>query len=322
MNITKSEWIATQPWIDQPNPDFQRYLDKYSESCGFDLEQKLRDWKRDGVVVFEKVVDPQLIDALISDVEYLRKHHMDFDLLAENKGRQAHLREFSVDDLASPGVKFNSIQTISYAAAKLSLTRELVQFMNCIFDDAPCAAQSLTFYKGSQQSLHIDYPYVRTQSKLAHLAATWIPLEDIHPDSGPLAYYPGSHNLDVSGFFDWGNDSILLEKNSTRTPRHFADYLHEQMRKSNVEPKVFCPKKGDALIWHGNLAHQGTTINDLSLTRMSYVTHYTSRGAYPQAFLKPGVPKSGVICDDHGGYVFEYSWQEDLKQLPSAQLFR
>lgn len=320
MTVTKSEWIASQPWIDKPSPDFQRYLDKYSAACGFDLEQKLKDWKRDGVVVFEQVVDPQLIDALISDIEYLRKHHLDFDLLAESSGRQGHLRDFTIDDLASPGVKFNCIQTISYAAAKLSMTRELMQFMTCIFDDAPCATQSLTFYKGSQQQIHIDYPYVRTQSKLAHLAATWIPLEDIKPESGPLAYYPGSHNLDVSGFFDWGGESILMEPDSAHTPKQFADYLREQMVKGKVEPKIFCPKKGDALIWHGNLAHEGTKINDHELTRMSYVTHYTSRSAYPQAFLKPGVPQQGVICKDHGGYVFEYSWQESLKQLPSIQL--
>lgn len=320
--IGKNEWMASRPWIDHDGPDFKRYLDKYSEACDFDLEQKLRDWKRDGIVIFEGIVDPRLIDALFADIDYLRKHHMDFDLLAELKGQQGHVRDFSAADLESDGVKFNSIHTVSYAAAKLSLTRELMQFLNAVFDDAPCATQSLTFYKGSQQPIHIDYPYVRTQTKLAHLAASWIPLEDIHPDSGPLAYYPGSHQVEVSDFFDWGDGSILLEPDSVKDPAQFADYLYARMREMKVEPRVFLPRKGDALIWHGNLAHEGTAIRNQALTRMSYVTHYTSLGAYPPAFLKPGAPEQGVISAENGGYIFEYSWQDQLKQLPSIALRR
>lgn len=320
MLVTTDHWMASRPWPDASPELLDRYLEKYESRCDFPLREKLTAWIRDGIVIFEQVVDPRLIDALLTDIDYLRKHHLDFDLLAELKGRQGHLREFSVEDLESDGVKFNSIQTISYAAAKLSLTRELMQFMRAIFDDAPCATQSLTFYKGSQQPIHIDYPYVRTQTKLAHLVASWIPLEDIKHDSGPLAYYPGSHQMDISGFFDWGNGSILLEPDSDKDPAQFAEFLYARMREKNVQPKVFLPRKGDALIWHGNLAHEGTAIRDQALTRRSYVTHYTSLGAYPPAFLKGGAPEKGVICDDNGGYVFEYSWQNELKQLPSSAL--
>lgn len=322
--IEKNEWFQSQLWIDRgadpDNREFREYVERYSDACGFDLAQKLKDWQRDGIVTFEKIVDPQLIDALFADIDYLRKHHLDFDLLAELKGKQGHIHDFTTEELNSDGVKFNSIQTISYAAAKLSLTRELMQFLRVIFDDAPCATQSLTFYKGSQQPIHIDYPYVRTQTRLAHLAASWIPLEDIHPDSGPLAYYPGSHKTEVSGFFDWGGGSILLEPDSERDPGQFAEYLYARMREMGVEPRVFLPRKGDALIWHGNLAHEGTAIRDHALTRMSYVTHYTSFGAYPPAFLKPGAPEKGVICAENGGYVFEHSWQQGLRQLPSISM--
>lgn len=318
--IGKNEWLTTQPWIDRDAPDFKHYLDKYSESCGFDLEQKLIEWKRDGIVIFEQVVDKQLIDALLSDIDYLRKHHMDFDLLAELKGKQSHINDLTAEDLESNGVKFNSIHTISQAAARLSLTKELVHFLRCVFDDAPCATQSLTFYKGSQQPIHIDYPYVRTQTKLAYLAASWIPLEDIHPDSGPLAYYPGSHSIEISDFFDWGQGSILMESDSVQSPMQFAEYLYGRMREMKVQPRIFCPKKGDALIWHGNLAHEGTAIKDQSRTRISYVTHYTSLSAFPPDHLRPGAPESGVISAEHSGYVFEHPWQGELVQLPSSNL--
>lgn len=321
--VKRADWMSTTPWVDRESPDFKHYIEKYSSILDFDLEQKLKDWRRDGIVIFEQVVDPALIDALLSDIDYLRKHHRDFDLLAEFKGRQGHINDFTTSDLESDGVKFNSIHTISYAAAKLSLTKELMGFLTAIFDDAPCATQSLTFYKGSQQPIHIDYPYVRTQTKLAYLAASWIPLEDISPDSGPLAYYPGSHHVDVSDFFDWGNGSIVLEADSIKDPGQFAEYLYARMREMKVEPRVFCPRKGDALIWHGNLAHEGTAIKCNDLTRMSYVTHYTSLAAYPPAHLKPGTPEQGgVISAENGGYVFEHAWQDDLKQLPSVETLR
>lgn len=318
--VKKSDWIASQPWIDQEGADVELYLQKHASGCVFDLREKLAAWKRDGIVIFEQVVDVRLIDALLGDIDYLRKHHMDFDLLAELKGKQGHINEFLPQELESDGVKFNSIHTISMAAARLSLTREVAQFLGAVFDDAPCATQSLTFYRGSQQPIHIDYPYVRTQTRLAYLAASWIPLEDIHPDSGPLAYYPGSHNVDISDFFDWGGGSILLEGDSDKTPTQFAEYLYARMSEKGVTPQVFCPRKGDVLIWHGNLAHEGTAIKNPDLTRKSYVTHYTSLTAYPPAHLKPGAPEAGVIARENGGYVFEHYWQDDLKQLPSSSI--
>lgn len=314
----RQDWLDGMPWIDRPDADIDAYVDDLSEAAGFDLRRALQQWRKDGVVLFEGVVDKRLIDALIGDIDYLRLHYRDFDLSVETSGLQKHILDLTDQELNSPGLKFNSIHTISRAAARLSLTREVSLFLSHVFRDAPCALQSLTFYKGSQQPIHIDYPYVRCQTPVAHLAASWIPLEDIHPDSGPLAYYPSSHHLDVSGFFDWGEGSILLEPESTRDPMALSEYLAERMRAAGVAQRIYCPRKGDVLVWHGNLSHAGTVIRDPALTRKSYVTHYTSLSAYPKAHLKPEAPEGGWIAREHGGYVFEYSWQGDLNQLPSS----
>ena len=316
----QQDWIDGLPWIDRPDADIDAYVDDLSEAAGFDLRRALQQWRNDGVVLFEGVVDKGLIDALIGDIDYLRTHYRDFDLLVETSGLQKHILELTEEELNSPGLKFNSIHTISRAAARLSLTREVSLFLSHVFRDAPCAMQSLTFYKGSQQPIHIDYPYVRCQTPVSHLAASWIPLEDIHPDAGPLAYYPSSHHLDVSGFFDWGQESILLEPDSPREPMALSDYLAERMRAADVAQRIYCPRKGDVLVWHGNLSHEGTAIRNPALTRKSYVTHYTSLNAYPKAHLKPEAPDAGWIARDNGGYVFEYSWLNDLNQLPSIAL--
>lgn len=313
----QEDWLRDRLWIDRPDADIDAHVDQLSESVGFDLREALVQWRRDGIVLFRGVVDPALIDALKNDIDHLRAHYRDFDLLVETSGVQKHILDLTEEELNSPGLKFNSIHTISRAAARLSLTREVSVFLSHVFRDAPCAMQSLTFYKGSQQPIHVDYPYVRCQTPVAHLAASWIPLEDIHPDSGPLAYYPGSHHEDVSGFFDWGDGSILLESDSQRSPMELSEYLAERVRQAGIASQVYCPKKGDVLVWHGNLSHEGTAIRNPELTRKSYVTHYSSLGAYPKAHLKPSAPEGGWIARENGGYVFEYSWLNDLNQLPS-----
>lgn len=312
--LMQKDYEATRPWVDLDSPDVRAYAAQVSDDAGFDLEKKLTEWHERGVVTFEKVVDTALIDALLNDVEYLRKHYRDFELTAENRGVQKPIIEFTEGELDSSGIKFDSIHTISRAAARLSLTSAVVAFLRHVFRSPPCALQSLTFYRGSQQPAHIDYPYVRCQTKLAELAASWIPLEDIHPDSGPLAYYPGSHHPDVSGYFDWGQGSIVMEPDSNRTPMEFAEYLWGRVKDTRTPPEVFLPKKGDALVWHGNLIHEGTAIKNVKLTRKSYVTHYTGFDSYPLAHKRPD--GSGVV--ENGGFAFDYPWlNPQRRKLPS-----
>jgi len=318
----KQQWMETVPWIDAPGADIDAYVNRISEEVDFDLHAKLTEWRSRGVVVFENAVDRELIKALLHDVEYLRRHFADFELSVELKGEHRDIKKFTATDLDSDGLKFNSIHTISRAAALLSLTARVCTFLRHVFGAPPCVLQSLTFYKGSQQPAHIDYPYVRTQTKLGRLAASWIPLEDIHPDSGPLAYYPGSHDPRFSGFFDWGGGSILLEPQSEKTPMEFAHYLWDRMRACRLPQQVFLPRAGDVLIWHGNLVHEGTRINNPALTRKSYVTHYTSLDAYPQDFMKPDAIAHGKCINRNGGYAFYHPWIRHPARLPSWDALR
>lgn len=321
MMLGKNAWFQSRPWLDEDDVDIEGYVAKLDYDPGYDLLGALKAWHSDGVVIFRDVVDHAEIDALVGDVAHLRQKPEDYELSVEVRGRQLTLDQVSSEDLNSSGLKFNSIHTISPAAARLSLTRVSTDFLKHVFKDAPCLLQSLTFHKGSQQPIHIDYPYVRCQSPLSHLAASWIPLEDIHPDSGPLAYYPGSHRVQNSDFFDWGGGSIVLEADSTRNPEELSAYLYARMRECGIEPVTFCPRKGDVLIWHGNLSHEGTAIRAPDLSRMSYVTHYSSRTAYPPAHRYQTSDAAAALHHAHGGYVFRYPWLGELKQLPSTQIF-
>ena len=284
--IKVSDWTQNTNWLDDPNADIDTYCGSIKEDLEFSLLDKLTHWQEKGFVILEGVVDNNLIDELLADVRFIKKYRYGYELGVEYRGQQGNLEDFSEKELNDSGIKFNSIHNISRAAEQLNLTKSVCDFLRHVFKDSPVLLQSLTFLKGSQQPAHIDYPYVRIQSIINHLAASWIPLEDIHPESGPLQYYPGSHKIETSDFFDWGGGSIVLEPDSSKTPQEFSDYLINRMTEKNIEPLVFCPKRGDALIWSGSLVHGGSQIMDNKLTRKSYVTHYTSLEGYPETRMK------------------------------------
>jgi len=109
----------------------------------------------------------------------------------------------------------------------------------------------------------------------------------------------------------------VQEGDSDKTPNDFMKYLQEQIQKLNLRKEVFTPKRGDVLIWHGGVLHEGTRVNDPSRTRRSYVTHYTSLGAYPREFQLPDAFANRSFTALNGGYVFDHPWVRDARELPS-----
>lgn len=188
------------PWIDRPDADIGAYVRTLPESDRDWAEHHLTTSRRDGIVVFEKAVDDATIGALLSDLEYLIRHHRDFELGVEIQGTQyPKIAEVAQEMLCEPGTKYNNLHTISRAAC---LNASAMRFMRHVFADHPALIQTLTFFRGSQQPVHLDYPYVRIQTQIAHLAASWLALEDIDPDAGALVYWPGAHDPVRLGLFD------------------------------------------------------------------------------------------------------------------------
>ena len=109
------------------------------------------------MVVFQDVIPHDLIDSMLNDVEYLKRHYRDFELEVELRGATKQISEYSPEELELSGIKFNSLQTISKSCALLSLSREVVSFLKHVYRSPPVVMQSLTFQKGSEQPVHIDY---------------------------------------------------------------------------------------------------------------------------------------------------------------------
>ena len=319
MKFTAEDWHRSKPWIDHGDCSIADYLGQVAQPEDYNLKEKLEGWREHGVVIFEQAVDPSLLDALQEDLEYLIDHSSEFEVLIAHAGQQKPVSAFDRAALTRMDrLKFCNIQTVSRAAAQLSLTRCVTSFLSHIFKDAPCVLQSLFFNRGSQQPLHLDYPYVRTQRHLACMAASWIPLEDIHADAGPLAYYCGSQRPEILPFFDWGDGNIVMDENARRQPMEFSHYLSAEMARLGIKPKIFLPKRGDVLIWHAYLAHEGTAIRNPSLTRKSYVTHYTPLASYPPLHMRPNAIAEGHCRHENGGYAFDFPWVKRGRRLPSV----
>jgi ectoine hydroxylase-related dioxygenase (phytanoyl-CoA dioxygenase family) len=105
-----------------------------------------------------------------------------------------------------------------------------------------------------------------------HLLASWIALEDILPDSGPLAYVPGSQHLP---WYEFEPGSVVCGQGVSAERRaEFRDWTHAQMRERGLEVQAFTARRGDVFIWHAGLVHGGTPIENASRTRRSFVVHY------------------------------------------------
>lgn len=321
MTVTAKDWYRNRPWIDEPDADIDAYCRRAAHPEDYDLKDKLEFWREHGVVIFENAVDTDLIDLLNQDLDALVAEPQRHEIIVEIAGRQMPIRECDAATLANESrIKFCNVQCASLAAAHLSLTRCVTSFLGHIFGDPACLLQSLLFHKGSQQPIHLDYPYVRCQKHLARMAASWIPLEDVHPDSGPLAYYCGSQRPEIMPFYDWGDGSIIYDEKSRNQPMDFANHLNAEMQRLGIEPKIFLPKRGDVLIWHAYLAHEGTAIKDPGRTRRSYVTHYAPLDSYPDLHKKPNAIKEGHCVARNGGYVFDLPWYNGPTDLPSRKV--
>lgn len=295
---------ATLPWLDRPNADIEGYVKRLQAQGGlpqdYDLQKSLRQWQESGYVIFEQAAPHDLIDALLEDVEevYRRAGELSLQVTHETQGTRP-VHEFSQQDLKYPRYRFCDLHNYSVTGKLLALNPIVLSFLRHVFADRVVAMQSLTFMKGSGQSTHQDYAYVVSKIP-SHLAACWIALEDVHPDAGPLAYYPGSHHKVRK--FNFGN-GLFYTPESTLGELHFAAHIETECQIRGIEQQRFYPKKGDIFIWHGALAHRGTPVNNESLTRKSFVVHYSSATAYPED--RRALGKAPVIYERNGGLLYK-----------------
>ena len=273
----------TLPKFDQ-GESFDQLIQKLDipTNLPYNLKEKMEFFHANGYVVLEQILPEEQLEGIWNQIETIFKNHKQYDIEALahrfNGQKETPIKDIPFEKLHSIGTRINDFHDNSVLVKEVCAHGNLKPFLEAVLEKNIAVFQSLIFKYSSQQAVHQDFPWVTTNIP-SHLAAAWIPLEDVHVDSGPLCYYPGSHRMPK---FNFGNSGYLFKSGvSLMDPeKDFTPYLEKTAQKLGFKKEVLLIKKGDVLIWHGALAHGGSPINDHTKTRKSLVVHYSSLTAY------------------------------------------
>jgi ectoine hydroxylase len=218
------------------------------------IQQQLINWSANGFMVLNNFFDEATVAIINKEIDAL---------VDAKKIAITHDNKIAFANKLVPAIKQATYHPLLVSLLGFILDKEVVPF------------QTLNFLHGSGQRAHSDSIHMTTYP-LGYLIAAWVALEDIHEDSGPLFYYPGSHQLPYLLNEGYGNVGTMLSLGSKK----YADYedvTQEIIARHRLQPTVFLPKKGDVLIWHANLIHGGMPVRNPALTRKSMVIHYYAR---------------------------------------------
>lgn len=279
-----------RPWLELENAD-QKLQEKYTNQEITPAQlQWLKQWQKEGYFIVDNLIDTALIDRMNQELEALWYAETPIpDALFHNLGfNHKETQTYSHADLLQLDVetretlrdqsrwRIHGVQKFSTAAKQIFYHPNLQEISRLIFAKPAQPQFSISFRRGSEQALHEDMAVFHILP-LNHLVGVWIAAEDISPDSGPLVYYPGSHQTTLYEAFDNYPQTNLR----TLPPQRMQDYYDyvEQRVKDRYPRKQFIAKKGQVLFWHGMLVHGGSLANDPSLTRKSLVLHFVAAGA-------------------------------------------
>ncbi len=241
-------------------------------------EEQRAFWDAQGFLVLKGAIPDAAIERYLRAVDRLwtERKRADNPLVIDFwegplDGRRLYFRD-APDDGRQYSHKLNDTHFVSAECRDLILHANLGGALEGLLGGEPLAIGTLTFEKGSQQEDHFDTYYMPPPGD-GRMVVTSICLEDIHPDSGPVQYYPGSHLIPPYRFSHGGIHVVdMAEKKDAKT------YIDGELAKRGITPEPFLGRKGDVLFWHGQLYHGGTPIRDHARTRRTLVTHYWRSG--------------------------------------------
>ena len=245
-------------------------------------------WEKNGYLVLprffnskriEKISD--LIDQTWKDRANKPENFLVIDAFIGTEREQRVLLKDAPDEARNFPYKLNDLFLEFQEVRDLILDKKLAKILHDLLEGDPMACNSLSFERGSQQPAHFDTFYMPPLVPNKMLA-TWIALEDCSLDAGPLIYYPGSHKLKPYCFSHGGLHAVREEMPQCQR------YIQAELEKHDLRPQKFAARAGDVFIWHAQLLHGGSEINNLKLTRKSIVTHYFRAQEHPGSYITMG----------------------------------
>ena len=249
-----------------------------------------------GYLVLRNLISDAEVDAVLDAVERAWADKSIYNNLTVSAytGTERYAETYvrNVDPIARrERCKLNHLYLYDPRVMNLLLSDKIQDRLATLLDGAPLLFNALNMDIGTEQRLHFDTFYMapRTPEKMV---VTWIALEDIHPDSGPLTYYPKSHLIPPYRFSHgelWALDAEMPA---------FDAYIDRELAARGLQPAHFCPRKGDMFIWHAQLYHGGSPIADKQRSRRSMVSHFWRAQDYPADWSYQALPGRYVLKTD------------------------
>ena len=231
---------------------------------------QLESWDRNGYLILPAFFTTETTASYRAHVDALwRERHGRTDgVTIDGGGKRLYFCD-TPDEIRRSTYKLNDLFLVDELTRRLDMDARLIAILHRLLGHEPIVCNSLLFEYGSEQEFHFDTFYMPPATP-NQMLATWIALDDVTEDNGPLLYVPGSHKLPPPLFSHGKYANIPAELDDMVAA---AKRRHEE---AGLNAERFFAKDGDVLIWHAQLFHSGDRIRDYSKTRTSLVTHYFS----------------------------------------------
>ena len=265
--------LQSDLWLDQPDAHQRIEERRAADLISPDEADRLRTFADSGFLTFSIDVDATFCEAFDDDVSRCwTERPADLAVSPPTPQGPTSFRDWD-GRVKAPGYRIPDLHSHSDRALDLYLHPTIFRMLELIYGEPAIAFQSLYFEYGSGQALHRDPMFVVTDP-VSHMLASWVALEDVTAESGPLAYVPGSHRLP---WFEFKPGAVVCGASETKERREeFLSVTRAEMRERGLEVQRFTCRRGDVFIWHAGLVHGGTPIKDRTQTRKSFVTHYST----------------------------------------------
>jgi hypothetical protein len=233
------------------------------------LTRMQRNWRRDGVVCLRNFIPDEVSEPYIA-------RRAEFD---DPRGWRMPTPYMHIPELK-----------------RLALYPPLLAVMESLIGEPMMLHLALSGWVSTRRAWHQD-DYLNPDFVSCWYAAAWIALGDVHPDSGPFEYIPGSHRWPLLR-----REKIrsFLTEAEKRTPHRGTGLIQwevsaERFMTPAIEAKIsasgseivpFIAQKGDVLIWHGRLMHRGSLPAIYGMERRALITHYSGINHRPDMTVR------------------------------------
>lgn len=226
------------------------------------VETHLRELSEHGVTIIKQAISTDTCDKIISDFHNAVSHIPENDRIRTENGNFArlynlHLQSRTLEDLLFDG--------------------RLMAILDRHFEKRTALNSTIFFHEGSQQCMHRDTPYFWSEPNGGKFVGVWFALEDANERNGKLEYITGGHKVQVDPVSFAANRPDVSSRDLFGAFGEHIDTVCTEKGMRVVSPNI---SKGDVVIWHADLPHGGSKIEEAGATRYSVVAHYLPEGSY------------------------------------------